>query len=162
MKRLLVDSCRTECSEKVHDFLRQLVIQFQQSEPYQQHQNPSERRWQTVQRISNRVLAFTGAPDDCWLLAVQYVSFVLNHCAAPVLNYQVPLQVLTGQVPDISPLLAFAWYEPVYYKVDDSSFPSDTVEKYGRFVGVAENVGHIMTFRILTDDTWKIIPRSNV
>ena len=90
------------------------------------------------------------------------MSFVLNHCATPALNYQVPLQVLTGQVPDISLLLAFAWYEPVYYKVDDSSFPSDTVEKRGRFVGVAENVGHIMTFRILTDDTRKIIPRSNV
>ena len=102
MKRLLVDSCQTECSEKVHDFLRQLVIHFWQSEPYQQHRNPSERCWQTVQRISNRVLLFTGAPDDCWLLAVQYVSFVLNHCATPALNYQVPLQVLTGQIPDIS------------------------------------------------------------
>ena len=157
MRRLLVDSCRTECSKKVHDFLRLLVIQFWQSEPYHQHQNPSERRWQTVQRISNRILGFTGAPDDCWLLAVQYVSFVLNHCATPALDYQVPLQVLMGQVADISPMLAFAWYEPVYYMVDDSSFPSETVEKRGRFVGIAENVGHLMTFKILTDDTRTVI-----
>jgi hypothetical protein len=28
------------------------------------------------------------------------------------------------------------------YKVDVHSFPSDTREKRGRFVGIAENVGH--------------------
>ena len=109
MNRLLVDSATVECSEKVLDFLRQLVIQIWQSEPKQQHQNPAERRWQTVKRVTNRFLAYTGADPDCWLLAMQYVSFVLNHCASPSLNFQVPLQVLTGQVPDISPILAFAW-----------------------------------------------------
>ena len=59
-------------------------------------------------------------------------------------------------------MLAFAWYEPVYYKVDDSSFPSETFEKRGRFVGIAENVGHLMTFMILTNDTRKVISRSGV
>jgi hypothetical protein len=32
----------------------------------------------------------------------------------------------------------------------------------GRFVGIAENVGHFTTFKILTDDTKKIIFRSNI
>jgi hypothetical protein len=36
-------------------------------------------------------------------------------------------------------------------------------EKLGRFVGIAENVGHFMrTFKILTGDTKKLIFRSNV
>jgi hypothetical protein len=61
-----------------------------------------------------------------------------------------------------SPLLYFRWYEPVYYKLDDSDFPSDSREKRGWWVGVAENVGHAMTFKILTDDTNKIIYRSNI
>ena len=41
-------------------------------------------------------------------------------------------------------------------------FPSDTREKRGKFVGIAEHVGHVMTFRILSDDTRQIIDRSLV
>lgn len=59
-------------------------------------------------------------------------------------------------------MLAFAWYEPVYYKVNDLCFPSETVKKCGHFVGITKNIEHIMTFKILTDDTRKGIARSNV
>jgi hypothetical protein len=61
----------------------------------------------------------------------------------------------TGSTNDISPLLCFHFWEPVYYKLDDSDFPSD-------FVGISESVGHTMTFKILTDETLKVIHRSNV
>jgi hypothetical protein len=47
--------------------------------------------------------------------------------------------------------------------VDDSDFPFDSRKKKGRWVGVAEHVGHAMTFKLLsTDDTHKIIYRSNI
>ena len=59
-------------------------------------------------------------------------------------------------------MLRFHWYEPVYYKLDDYHFPSKSRELRGRFVGIAENVGHAMTIKVLTDDTKKIIYRSNV
>jgi len=45
---------------------------------------------------------------------------------------------------------------------DDSNFPSDCRELCGHFVGISEHVGHAMTYMILTDDTLKIIHRSNV
>ena len=72
--RLLVDSARVECSDQVMTYLRLLFIDIWQSEAYHQHQNPAERRWQTVKRVTNRLLAYTGADPDCWLLAMQYVS----------------------------------------------------------------------------------------
>ena len=59
-------------------------------------------------------------------------------------------------------MLAFSFWEPVYYKNYDSSFPSKNTKKRGRFVGVAENVGHFMTFRILTKDSSRIIHQANV
>ena len=46
--------------------------------------------------------------------------------------------------------------------MDDSDFPSDTIEEHGYFVGIAENVGHAMTFKILTSSTDKILCSSNV
>ena len=59
-------------------------------------------------------------------------------------------------------MLRFYWYQPIYYKIDDSNFPSDSREGRGRFVGISKNVGHAMTFKVLTDDTKKIINRSNI
>jgi hypothetical protein len=53
-------------------------------------------------------------------------------------------------------MLYFSFYEPVYYLVDETTFPSK------QWVGVSENVGHFMTYKILTDDTRRIIHRSNI
>ena len=75
---------------------------------------------------------------------------------------QAPLEALEGSTPDISPLLHFSFWDPVYYRLDDSDFPSDSTEWRGHWVGTAENVGHAMTYRILTNDTKKVIYRLNV
>jgi hypothetical protein len=91
-----------------------------------------------------------------------YVCFLLNNVSSGAMGGAVPGQVLTGSANDISPLLNFRFYDPVYYKVDDSDFPSDSREKRGRWVGIAEHVGHAMTFKILTNDTRKIIYHSNI
>jgi hypothetical protein len=48
------------------------------------------------------------------------------------------------------------------YKFDNSDFPSDSREKRGHFIGISESVGHAMTFKILTDNTLKVIHWSNV
>ena len=41
-------------------------------------------------------------------------------------------------------------------------FPSESDEMAGRFVGFSENVGHQMTYILLTEETNKIIYRSRV
>ena len=53
------------------------------------------------------------------------------------------MEKLMGSTPDISSLLCFCFWEPVYYRMDDSDFPSEPTEKLRRFVGIFENVGHI-------------------
>ena len=87
---------------------------------------------------------------------------ILNLTANASIGYNIPMQVLTGVAPDISPFLQFEWYEPIYYKTEESHFPSMSNERSGRFVGVSELVGHALTFMILTDDTQTIIHRSVV
>ena len=160
--KLVSDSAQVEISKKVQDILRSLCIDDWQSEPYQQQQNPAERRYQTVKRITNTLMDRTGAPADTWFLCMSYVCFVLNHTACKALNWQIPMRVLTGVTPDISPILRFSFYQPVYYAVNEPAFPSDSREARGRFVGIAEHVGHAMTFQILTDETRKVIARSLV
>ena len=141
--------------------LRALFIDDWQREAYHQQQNKAENRYQTAKRLTNVVLNRTGAPACCWLLCMMCIFFVLNHAFNFTIN-NVPLHAATGSTCDISPLLRFSFYQPVHYKQNDSDFPSDTTEDYGRFVGTSENVGHAMTFKILTSDTNKVLYRSNV
>ena len=160
MNKLISDRAQVEVSKKVQDILRNLIISDWQSEPHQQQQNPAERRFQDVKRMANTILDRTGAPPSLWLQALMYVCLILNLTANASLNYAVPYTVLTGVTPDISALLQFEWYEPVYYREEETEFPSVSKEKLGWFVGVAEHVGHAMTYKVLTKDTSKIIFRS--
>ena len=112
---------------------------------------------------------WSGAPAYCWLLVLLYVCFILNHLACESLGWKTPLQTLNGVTPDISPILKFKFWDEVYYPVaeklkydDKPHFPSQTEEAKGRWVGFGETVGTRMTYKILTDDTKKIVYHSCV
>jgi hypothetical protein len=121
-----------------------------------------ECHYNTIKSWANVVMDHTASPAYLWLLSLLYVCFLLNNTSCKALNGAKPWQVLTGSTNDICPLFVFQWYEPVYYKFDDSDFPSDSCEGHGHFVVILERVGHHMTFKILMDDTKKIIHCSNV
>ena len=72
-------------------------------------------------------------------------------------NQGSPNAISNGSTVDISPLLHFKFKERVYYKLDDSDFPSDLRKGVAWFVGISETVGHTMTYKLLTLDTKKII-----
>jgi hypothetical protein len=106
--KLISDRAQVEISHKVRDILRALCIYDWQSEPFQPHQNPCERRYQTLKTIANTILDRTGSPASLWLLCLMYVCFLLNNISSAALHGATPLQVLTGSTNDISPLLFFS------------------------------------------------------
>ena len=166
MDTLISDGGKYEISKRVTDLLHSLFIQDYQSEPYHQHQNKAENRFGLAKRYTNTVMNTSGCPACCWLLCLQYICVVLNHLASPTLQGICPVQALEGTTPDISFLLHFSFYEPVYYRIDSSepdlNFPSSSNEKKGYWVGFADNQGDSLTWRILTEDTQKIIICSGV
>ena len=157
MDKLVSDRAQVEISKRALDILRAMVIEDWQSEPHYQHQNFAERRYNTVKTSVNKLLDRTGAPAYTWLLALIYVCFVLNHTATASLDWRTPLEKLNGSTPDISIILMFSLMEPVYYKMNDASFFSDSNENLGYFFGISENVGHAMTYKALTQDRRKVI-----
>ena len=141
-------------------------IQDYQSEPYPQHQNKAENHFGLGKLYTNTIMNTSGSPACCWLLVLQYICVVLNHLASPTLQGICPVQPLEGATPDISFMLHFSFYEPVYSRIDSSEpdfhFPSSSNEKKGHWVSFADNTGDRLTWRILTEDTQKIIICSGV
>ena len=166
MDTLISDGGKYEISKRVTDLLRSLFIQDYQSEPYHQHQNKAENHFGLAKHYTNTVMNTSGCPACCWLLCLQYICVALNHLASPTLQGICPVQALQGTTPDVSFMLHFSFYEPVYYRIDSSepdlNFPSSSNEKKGYWVGFADNQGDSLTWRILTEDTRKIIIHSGV
>jgi hypothetical protein len=106
----------------------------------------------------------SGCPPYIWFLALSYVIFCLNHCVDPNLadDTKSSLQVATFLMTDISPLLYFYFWQPVYFLVDESEqhFPGKSKELRGRWVGISEHIGNKMTYKIITDDTGEEVCRS--
>ena len=150
MNRTISDNAQAEVSSRVMDIFRIFNVDDHQSQAHSQWQNPAERGWQDSKAWTNNILNVSGAPGYCWLLARIYVCFLQNHLALASLGWRTPTEWLLGFTPDISALLQFVFFEPVYYLKHEASFPSDTTECRGRFVGISVNVGHPMTFKILT------------
>ena len=159
MDKLISDCARAETSTRIKDILRALVISDWQSEPYQENQNFAENRYATIKAATNRVLNQSGAPPECWLLALMYVCYVLNVLASSSLGWIPPLQALTGQTQDTSALFVCSFYEPVYYNPHYDGFPSAPNEELGHWVGIATNVGDALTFKVLSASN-KVIYRS--
>ena len=104
-----------------------------------------------------------NVPGKAWFLCLQWVADVMNRTAEESLGWRPPLEVLTGETQDISILLCFMFWDVVYVPTyENTQMGEKENEICGRFVGFAWNVGHALTFRILTDDTQKLIDRSRV
>ena len=104
----------------------------------------------------------SGAPTNCWLLCMIYICYILNHIACGALNGSIPLLVLYGITPDISIMILYIFYQPVFYATHDQHFPSESEERAGFWVGFEEHCGDAMTHNLLDKITQKIIYRSAV
>ena len=168
MDLLISDSARVEISTRVEEILRSLFIKSWQSEPNYQHQNFAEHRYRHLKRNLQWYMSHRNVHPSAWLLCLQWIADVMNHTAERSLGWRPPLEVLTGETLDISIMLIFLFWDVVYVaRYKDAHYSGQpgakkSSEIRGRFVGFAWNVGHALTFKILTDDTNKIIHRSRV
>ena len=104
----------------------------------------------------------SSAPANCWILCLIYEHYLLNHITCTALDSKIPLFALTGIAPDISIILLFTFYQPVFYAMYDQNFPSSSVERAVHWVGFGEHCGDAMTHKLLDHETQKIIYRSAV
>ena len=157
------DNAKEEQSEIVKDIHREYMIKDQLTEPYHPQQNPVESN--AIRYLKGQVhviLDQTGAPDSLWYMAVQYIADIHNICSDSNLpNGMTPIQYQRGVTPDISAYLQFTFWQPVLYLDHESEWPSSK-ERSGRWIGLAQGIGDMLTFWILDDQSKQILARSVV
>ena len=113
--------------------------------------------YRTIKAWTNTIMNRTGVPAHCWLLTLQYVCYILIHISKASPGGQVPLQFLYGVTSDVSIIIIYTFYQPVFYTTNDKHFPSDSEERAGFWVGFAEHCGDSLTHMVLDAVTLKII-----
>ena len=104
---LFSDNAKVQISAAVKNILCFYNIGDFQCEPHHQHQNPAERCIQDIKHLGNQIMDRTGTPAKFWLLCLLFVICLYNHLALEILGGKTPLEIATGQQPDISAFLNF-------------------------------------------------------
>ena len=139
MDKLLSDSAKPVISNKAMDILGAYHISNCHCELYHQNQNHAEWRYRTIKSWTNTVMNRSGAPANCWLLGLIYVCYLFNHIVCTALDRKIPLLDVIHITTDISIILLFNFYQPVFYTTYDQNYPSESEERAGYWVGFGEH-----------------------
>ena len=130
-------------------------------EPYRSAQNPSERNMNWQKEKMKRFMISTGCDPRAWFWAACHVTDVHNHTANAGLNYRTLDEVRNGMTSDISGLLNAAFWDEVYFALEEAPFPNEGgTEKRGRWLGRELDHRDGMCSYILNEETDEIIVRS--
>ena len=106
-----------------------------------------------------RVMHKKHVPKRLWDYGLRRTCDVMQCTSteAGSANGQTPLEIITGDTPDISEFLDFRFYDWCLYS--DAFGMAET--KLGRWLGVSHRVGSLMSYWLLTDKC-KVILRTTV
>jgi Reverse transcriptase (RNA-dependent DNA polymerase) len=128
--------------------VRKYGISYHVSEPYQPRQNPTEGVIREVRSRWFRVMRQRHVPRRLWDYGFRWVCEIVTRTANSIysLEGRTPLELISGETPDISEWIDFAFYDWCWY--GDNAGLSEV--KLGRWLGVSHRVGPAMSFWILT------------
>ena len=98
--------------------IRSHNIDYHISEPDLHNQNPAEGIIEGLRRKWYRIMVRKRIPRQLWDYDLRWVceTSSLTHTITGTLGGIIPLQQVTGEIPDISEYLNFGLYDEVWYK----------------------------------------------
>ena len=144
---------------KFSQLLRKYRIRQSTVETNSPRQNQAEgQSVKPIKKLGLWLMQRAGDPHQVWDYAFELAADILSLTSRPSLTYgnQPGYQRLTNLKPDISQHASFGFYDWVWHWDEVQK-----VKQLGRWLDVADNVGPIMTFWILTSKC-TVIPRSTV
>ena len=130
--------------------LREHEIIPHQIEPDRHNQNRVEGVIREVRKKWYRVMLQQKTPRRLWDYGLRWVCEIMQRTASwsGSLGGRTPLEMVTGETPDISEYLDFTFYDWCWYHENAGLGEL----KLGRWLGVSHRVGSAMSYWILTDN----------
>ena len=118
------------------------------SGPRRPNENPSESAIREIKRRWYRVMDKKCIPSRLWDCVMVWVCETgnLTVSSSKYANGHTPVEIFTGETPDISEYTDFSIYDWVTYQTNAGMGPISL----GRWLGVSHKVGQLMSFWILT------------
>lgn len=120
------------------------------TEPYSPWQNRAEGGIRELKRHVHRKMKARHVPPKLWDFCCKWTCDIHSKTSSTLfaLEGHTPYEVVTGNNPDISSLIDFDFYEPVWYYDEHQQFP-EPKRLIARWLGEAHNVGQAMCYYIL-------------
>ena len=148
-KLLRFDGSREQCGKgsKFQKAIRKYQIRTHITEPQRSNQNPAESVIRELKRKWFRMMYRSNCPVKVWDYGMKYAAAIMNLTASHSgkLNGRTPMELLTGETPDISEYLDHGFYDRVWFREHAGLGPT----KLGRFLGVSESVGSLLSYWVL-------------
>ena len=118
-------------------------------EPDRHNQNRVEGVIREIRKKWYRVMLKKKAPRRLWDYGLRWVCEIMQRTASwsGSLEGRTPLEMVTGETPDISEYLDFGFYDWCWYHENAGLGEL----KLGRWLGVSHRIGSAMSYWILTD-----------
>jgi len=112
-------------------------------------QNRTEVEIRELKKHIRQLMDRTNTPGEFWDFCVKYVVELRNRLARPLsrLNGRTPQELITGNTPDISELIEFEWFQPIWY-FKPCEFPHQN-KLVAHWIGIANHVGQALCYWIL-------------
>jgi hypothetical protein len=129
------------------DNLQRAEIKHHVSAPRRPNENPAEGSIREVKKRWYRMMTKKNVPKRLWDYGISWVCETGNVIAnsSRYTDQLTPLEIITGETPDITEYLNFAIYDWVIHKTNAGVAPP----KLGRWLGVSHIVGQLMPYWIL-------------
>ena len=132
---------------KFMQYIRKHYINFHVSSPRRPNENPVEGSIREIKKRAYRIKSKYNVPDSLWDFLITYICETGNICAnsSKYSEARTPLEIITGETPDISEYVDFAFYSWVTFRQNAGLGEMEL----GRWLGVSHRVGMMMPYWIL-------------
>ena len=132
-------------------FCRVSFTKIHASEAGKHESNSVERAWQDVQKRGMHIMRTQGPPKNHIYAMFNHICDVHNHTALSSLGWRTPMELLSGDTPDLSVFRYYFW-EQVWFKAITGVSEKQIKWVKGRFLGVAWTTGDNLCYRVVPED----------
>ena len=132
-----------------HKTARKHEIRYHVSAPRRPNENPAEGAIREIKRRWYRLQSKHNVPDRLWDFGLSYTVETGNIISnlSKYSDERTPIEIITGDTPEISEYLDFGFYEWVTFRQNAGLGQPEL----GKWLGVSHRIGRLMSYWILPE-----------